>query len=183
MAVPASGTLSLRGLGREKVYDNYNSASSLTNVSLQKLATSNGYDATNTNSASYPNATAPHGMNEWYSYDHDAAGSSSYYWNWYHYGYNTPSESEFHFWNSADGEEAQDHATGYATNSGFIYLQGGATAYASIYQYSGGTNSGNYVKAYQSGYITGDSTTGAYAYSYISWTVPYYAGYVNAFSY
>jgi hypothetical protein len=32
------------------------------------------WDATNTNSSSYPDAITPHEMSEWYEYDHDAEG-------------------------------------------------------------------------------------------------------------
>lgn len=78
MAVPSSGTLSLRGLGREKVYDNYSSTSALINVSLSNLATGTGYDSTNAASTSKPNNTTPHSMSEWYGYDHDASGTTLY---------------------------------------------------------------------------------------------------------
>ena len=78
MAVPSSGTLSLRGLGREKVYDNYSSTSNLINVSLSNLATGTGYDSTNAASTSKPNSTTPHSMSEWYGYDHDATSATLY---------------------------------------------------------------------------------------------------------
>jgi len=78
MAVPASGSISMRGLAREKVYDNYSSTSTPTApYSLLDLTTASdsvmniAIDATNTNSPSYPNTTAPHAMSEWRSYDHD----------------------------------------------------------------------------------------------------------------
>jgi hypothetical protein len=74
MAVPSSGSLSMRGLAREKIFDDYGGNGVTNNdISLQALAIGGlPYDPTNTNSPSYPNATAPHGMGEWYSYDHDA---------------------------------------------------------------------------------------------------------------
>lgn len=75
MAVPSSGSISLLGLAREKVYDNYSSTSSPTSISLGNLATGTGYDPTNTNSPSKPNTTAPHSMLEWRSYDHDYGGA------------------------------------------------------------------------------------------------------------
>jgi hypothetical protein len=74
MAVPATGSISLRGLAREKIYDNYSSTSNPTSISLGNLATGNGYDPTNTNSPSKPNTTSPHSMLEWRSYDHDYNG-------------------------------------------------------------------------------------------------------------
>ena len=75
MAVPAIGSISLRGLAREKVYDNYSSTSNPTSISLGNLATGTGYDPTNTNSPSKPNTTSPHSMLEWRSYDHDYNGT------------------------------------------------------------------------------------------------------------
>tara|TARA_R110000772_G_scaffold31949_1_gene78528 strand:+ start:1642 stop:2100 length:459 start_codon:yes stop_codon:yes gene_type:complete len=77
MAVPATGSISLRGLAREKVYDNYSSTSNPTSISLGNLATGTGYDPTNINSPSKPNTTAPHSMLEWRSYDHDAVTNNT----------------------------------------------------------------------------------------------------------
>lgn len=78
MAVPSSGSISMLGLAREKVYDNYSSTSTPTApYSLLDLTTASdtvmniAIDATNTSSPSYPNTTAPHAMSEWRSYDHD----------------------------------------------------------------------------------------------------------------
>ena len=70
MAVPDSGNpVSLAGIKAEIENNAYNaSATSLT--SLTTIATETTF---NTNSGSAPNATAPHAMSEWYSYDHDAA--------------------------------------------------------------------------------------------------------------
>ena len=82
MAVPSSGPISMLGLAREKVYDNYSSTSTPTApYSLLDLTTASdsvmniAIDATNTNSPSYPNNTAPHAMSEWRSYDHDAVSN------------------------------------------------------------------------------------------------------------
>jgi len=77
--VPGSGQLSLAGLGREKVNDNYASTASISNVSLGGLAESDGYDATNTSGPNEPNSTTPHGMDEWYGYDHDYTSTTNYY--------------------------------------------------------------------------------------------------------
>jgi len=87
MAVPSSGTLSLLGLAREKQNDSYTNTTVLVGqqgnspgaISLESCATSGNnhgpqvvMEATNTGSSSYPNSSTPHGMSEWYSYDHDA---------------------------------------------------------------------------------------------------------------
>jgi len=71
MAVPDSGPVSLAGIKSEIDNNSYNaSATNLT--SLLTIATETSI---NSNSSSVPNATAPHAMSEWYSYDHDAAAS------------------------------------------------------------------------------------------------------------
>jgi len=47
-------------------------------------AAEGGYETINTNSTSTPNATTPHAISEWYSYDHDAApaySNTKYYQN------------------------------------------------------------------------------------------------------
>lgn len=80
MAVPGSGTLSMLGLSKEKVHDNYSSSSGITNpISMYDLVnggntngSGNSYDTTNQQSASRPDTTAPHSFSEWYGYDHDA---------------------------------------------------------------------------------------------------------------
>ena len=72
MAVPDSGNpISLAGIRAEIANNAYN-ASATTATSLETIATETSI---NSNSASTPNATAPHAMSEWYSYDHDAAAS------------------------------------------------------------------------------------------------------------
>ena len=79
---PSSGTLTMIGLAREKVYDNYNSGTTpSTPYSLYDLVNggyTNGsgvnFESTNADSTSRPNTGTPHGFLEWYSYDHDATG-------------------------------------------------------------------------------------------------------------
>lgn len=86
MAVPSSGALSMRGLAREKVYDNYNSTSTpspkYSMYDLVNGGNTNGsgvsFDTTNTASTSYPDTSTPHKMSEWYSYDHDAVGYTAF---------------------------------------------------------------------------------------------------------
>ena len=88
MAVPGSGTLSLLGLAREKQNDDYTNTTAMLgqqgnnpgSISLESCATSGNnhspqvvMEATNTCSSSYPNASTPHAMSEFYSYNHDAA--------------------------------------------------------------------------------------------------------------
>ena len=87
MAVPGSGTLSLLGLAREKQNDDYTNTTAMLgqqgnnpgSISLESCATSGNnhspqvvMEATNTCSSSYPNASTPHAMSEFYSYTHDA---------------------------------------------------------------------------------------------------------------
>mgnify|MGYP003136776398 CR=1 FL=1 len=69
MAVPSDGAISLVGIGTEVKSNAYNPDATAT-ITLATLATST---TINTNSASVPNASAPHAMSEWYGYDHDAA--------------------------------------------------------------------------------------------------------------
>ena len=69
MAIASSGALSLTaGIGRELDVD------AGSTVGLADAATG-GIETINTASSSYPNATAPHLMSEWYSYDHSAAAA------------------------------------------------------------------------------------------------------------
>lgn len=83
MAVPASGELEMGSLAVEKLYDNYNSTGVISGqVSMYDLVyggntngSGNSYDTTNLNSPSFPDDVAPHSFSEWYSYDHDYAGS------------------------------------------------------------------------------------------------------------
>ena len=83
MAVPSSGQLLMRFLAKEKLYDDYSSVQGITGpISMYDLVyggNTNGsghsYDTTNLNSPSFPDNVAPHSFSEWYSYDHDYAGS------------------------------------------------------------------------------------------------------------
>ena len=85
MAVPDSGAISMGGIHFEKTANNYNAPSTPSGpVTMFDLiyggnasGSSVSYAATNQNSSDYPNTTAPHGMDEWYSYDHDTAGAPS----------------------------------------------------------------------------------------------------------
>ena len=88
MAVPpANGAIYLSKIGLEKAVDNYDHGTawpsftplscSLKHVTIgghQDLHLDEGYDfdTTNTDSASYPNDSAPYGMQEFLQYDHDA---------------------------------------------------------------------------------------------------------------
>lgn len=74
MAVPASGSLSLRGIRREIGTNNYSSSTNYTNISLEDM--SEGVNGTiNTGSSSRPDGTNPHRMSEFRGYDHDAASN------------------------------------------------------------------------------------------------------------
>lgn len=71
MAITSSGQIKFSDLRTEL---NQSGAFSIT------TAAEGGYEAINTNSASTPNADAPHAISEWYGYDHNAAAPSKYYW-------------------------------------------------------------------------------------------------------
>ena len=71
MAVPSSGKLSLAGIAAE-VSNNAYDANATSIASLQTLATETDINA---NSSEAPNSSEPHGMSEWYGYDHDAAAA------------------------------------------------------------------------------------------------------------
>ena len=80
MATPSSGALSMLGLAREKVYDQYNSSTapsgpfSLKDLSLGGNANGSGvsFDLTNIANlnANKPDSAAPYAMSEFYKYDH-----------------------------------------------------------------------------------------------------------------
>lgn len=79
MAVPSSGELSLLGIRRELEDNNYSSTNSYSNTSLKEcsdgsISTINTANA----SADRPDGSAPHAMSEFYSYDHDLAGLTSF---------------------------------------------------------------------------------------------------------
>jgi hypothetical protein len=69
--VPTTGSLSLAGLGKEKVYNSYTSGSAITDVELGDMTKGIGYDSTNTNRNPNPGSTAPCPMSDWHGYDHD----------------------------------------------------------------------------------------------------------------
>jgi len=70
VAVPSSGALSLAGIKAEVDTNEYN-PNATTQGSLTTLATG----SINSNSTSKPNSSTPHGMEEWYGYDHDQAAA------------------------------------------------------------------------------------------------------------
>jgi len=74
MAVPASGSISLRGIRNELHNNNYSGSNTFSNVSLKDMSTGNN-GAINTNNAiaDRPDGVAPHAMTEFYNYDHDKA--------------------------------------------------------------------------------------------------------------
>ena len=74
MAVPFSGAITLRGIAREKRYNNYNSSTNPgSNLSLTNMSTGNQFGSINTAIAfsRRPDGIAPHSMSEWYDYDHN----------------------------------------------------------------------------------------------------------------
>lgn len=88
MAVPSLGNpLSLFGIAKEIHLDNYNNtipapgtggtnwgSLGYPSISLGNMSTgAGGFDAINSASSFKPNGTTPHGMSEFYAYDHDAS--------------------------------------------------------------------------------------------------------------
>jgi len=75
MVIPSidDGNISLAGIKAEVDSNNYDDADTSL-AALQKIATTTTF---NTSSSSYPNASTPHAISEWASYDHDAAASWS----------------------------------------------------------------------------------------------------------
>ena len=110
MAVPGSGTLSMLGLSKEKVHDDYSSSSGITNpISMYDLVnggntngSGNSYDATNTASPQFPNTAVAHQMSEWYGYDHDYSAAATNQFSW------SPSGSLSY---SSNGTNAIGHAS------------------------------------------------------------------------
>jgi hypothetical protein len=76
MAIPSSGTLSLAGIRAELTTNTYNASATVV-TSLQE-ASSGSYGTINTANASAdrPNGSVPHGMSEFYAYDHDLSSFS-----------------------------------------------------------------------------------------------------------
>ncbi len=73
MAVPSSGNeINLLGIYNEVAENNYSSGTARTHINLKDLSDGT-VDSINTyNTApNRPNTTAPHGMDEFYSYDHN----------------------------------------------------------------------------------------------------------------
>ena len=88
MAVPSSGTLSMRGIFSEKNEDDYGAANmdGETGLSLRGLS-SNSFSDTSTggninlnssSSSNPPNQTAPFAMSEFYGYDHDFVAAPTF---------------------------------------------------------------------------------------------------------
>ena len=72
--------LGLRGIAREKNYNNYNSIGNPgSNLSLAQMSTGTQFGLINSanHPANRPNTTAPHQMSEFYFYDHDASSASA----------------------------------------------------------------------------------------------------------
>ena len=78
MAVPSSGELSLQGISKEMLQDDYNYVNGTTNVSLGAMSTSLSPYSVNSASASKPNGSAPHSMSEFYGYDNDTLSSTAF---------------------------------------------------------------------------------------------------------
>ena len=86
-SVPSSTeTLSMTGLAREKVYDNYSTSSTPTGPYSMHDLTQGGnskgsgvsFESTNTDGPYEPDTSTPHAMSEWHGYDHDYSAPPSY---------------------------------------------------------------------------------------------------------
>lgn len=82
MACPSSGNITIRGIAREKKYNNYYSTGTQDvsyNLSLKDLSTGTQLGTiNNANSiANRPTAFAPYPMSDFYSYDHDKVSTST----------------------------------------------------------------------------------------------------------
>jgi len=80
MAVPSSGTLSLRGIAREKRYNSYSTFQDPgSNLSLAEMSAGTQFGLINTaNSiANRPNTSTPHQMSEFYAYDHNLSNATA----------------------------------------------------------------------------------------------------------
>jgi hypothetical protein len=82
MACPSFGAITIRGIAREKKYNNYNSIGTQDvsyNLSLKNLSTGAQLGTINTaNSFSNrPDGIGPHSMSEFYSYDHDKTSTTT----------------------------------------------------------------------------------------------------------
>lgn len=102
MALPSSGQISFSDINTEL------GQSSDAQLSLNDAANGN-VDTINTNSSNIPDSSTPHGISEWYSYDHSASGASL-----------TEFNAGGPFPSVADACEAQD-------NSNVFYHNGGGT--------------------------------------------------------
>ena len=115
MAVPSSGTLSMKGIFSEKNENDYTAANmdGESNLSLRGLSSNSHSDTStggniNLNSASAsnpPNQTAPYAMSEFYSYDHDYAAAQAFWTN------GTTSYDTGSNWASVEGEGASSGST------------------------------------------------------------------------
>ena len=85
MAVPSSGQLSLTSIHAELNEDDYYENADGMSPSLYGLSTGGApvNEAINTNSASYPDGSAPYTMGKFYGYDHDAAPAWNNNTDWY----------------------------------------------------------------------------------------------------
>ena len=144
--VPNSGQLSLQGIKRELETNNYGASNTYTNISLTDLSDGT-VDSINTanDSGDRPDESAPHGMEEFYNYDHDKSGA-----------------------------QVPTNLAAYTTNETIAYVsfdtQAGTTRVYMYLNYDGITGSGTGYAGTQivlgsSGYL--DTSAGASTYSII----------------
>jgi len=166
MAVPASGTLSLLKLAKEKAYDDYNSGTSWppsgvsgSGINLHELtvggqahAATYTFEATNTASASSPNSSTPYKMSEFYSYDHDAVSSTTSYRTNTHVKYNVL---------CASNTTAAIYTVGAISNGSTVYTDSARTSVLASGKYGWHVNS-NSTQATHRFYVDGSGVVSDY---------------------
>ena len=123
MVVPGAGnTKTLGKIGKEvrstSTSNNYNEGPYTSGPTALKEATLGTYGAINNASTTIPNATAPHGMNEFHSYDHNASygGGGKIVCSMMNNFYGTPpTMNKVWLKHSANMKNAKIYALGYHT--------------------------------------------------------------------
>jgi len=126
MALVSSGQISI-----SDIYTEINGSGPGLNAGIGMAELAGGtYGTINTNSTSYPNDSVPHAINEWYSYDHNASGTSYNEWT----GDGPHPNSEFacvveepttSFWHDGSGGDPSPGDTVYTDDGGTSLAEAG----------------------------------------------------------